>query len=91
MTQTALQEIEGKLNAHRELLVALLAAALLDPESVSRTVQNLEQELLSGDGSEDPGATPSAGFARGAEKSEEIRTILAQARERAAGMARMRS
>lgn len=89
MTDLPRQEIEGKLNAHREILVSLLAAAMTGPDTVAGIVQNLEQELLPTDGSEDPGLTPSAGYASGAEKSEEIRAILDAARERAAALPRL--
>lgn len=90
MTDLPRQEIEGKLNAHREILVSLLAAAIAGQDSVAGLVQNLEQELLPTDGSEDPGLTPSAGYASGAEKSDEVRAILGAARERAAAIRRLR-
>ncbi|MBA3042753.1 MAG: hypothetical protein KJ670_21245 [Alphaproteobacteria bacterium] len=89
MTDLPRQEIEGKLNAHREILVSLLAAAMIGPETVAGVVENLEQELLPTDGSEDPGLTPSAGYASGAEKSDEIRAILGAARERATAIQRL--
>lgn len=34
MTDIARQEIEGRLNAQREILISLLAAAMLGPETV---------------------------------------------------------
>ena len=84
------QEIEGKLNAHREILVSLLAAAITGPEAVAGILDNLEQELLPTDGSEDPGLTPSAGYASGAEKADEIRAIFGAAKERAVAINRLR-
>lgn len=90
MSDLPRQEIEGKLNAHREILVSLLAAAITGPEAVAGILDNLEQELLPTDGSEDPGLTPSAGYASGAEKSDEIRAILAAAKERAMAIERLR-
>ncbi|MCJ7997092.1 hypothetical protein J5N58_21735 [Rhizobium cremeum] len=91
MAELVHQAIEGRLNAHREILVSLLAAAMMAPEALTEMVRSLEQEVLTRDGAEDPGLTPSAGYASGAEKSEEIREILITARERAAALARMRA
>lgn len=90
MTDLPRQEIEGKLNAHREILVSLLAAVMMGPDTVAGIVQNLEQDVFPTDGAEDPGLTPSAGYASGAEKSDEIRAILAAARERASAIKRLR-
>lgn len=89
MTDIARQEIEGRLNAQREILISLLAAAMLGPETVSGLIRNLEQEMLPRDGAEDPGLTPSAGFASGAEKADEIRAILTTASERAEALRRI--
>ncbi len=89
MTDMARQQIEGRLNAHREILVSLLAAAIIGPEAVSALVRGLQEEVLPRDGAEDPGLTPSAGYASGAEKAEEIRAILSSASERAEALRRL--
>lgn len=89
MTEMARQEIEGRLNAHREILVSLLAAAINGPEAVSGMVRSLGEEVLPKDGTEDPGLTPSAGYASGAEKAEEIRAILSAANDRAEALRRI--
>ena len=87
MTATR-QNVEGRLNAHREILISVLAAAMVGPDSVKDLLRNLEQEVLLRDGSEDPGATPSAGYASGSEKGDEIRQILITAHERADALRR---
>lgn len=75
--------IEGRLNAQREVLIALVSHALLEPETGLALLRSLEEEVIAQDGAEDPGAQPSAGFARGNEKSTEIRDILDTAKARA--------
>ncbi len=83
------QMIEGRLNAHREILISLVTEALLATDGSNHLLRNLEQEVMLRDGSEDPGATPSAGLGRGNEKSEEIRQILDTAKERAEALRRI--
>ena len=87
--QNDIQMIEGRLNAHREVLISLVTEALLAPVGSSHLLRNLEQEVLLRDGSEDPGATPSAGLGGGTEKSQEIREILDTAKERADALRRI--
>jgi hypothetical protein len=87
--QHDIQMIEGRLNAHREILISLVTEALLAPGGANHLLRNLEQEVLLRDGSEDPGATPSAGLGRGNEKSQEIREILETARDRAEALRRI--
>lgn len=82
------QMIEGRLNAHREILISLLTSALLRPDSTLELLRSLEEEVMMRDGAEDPGLTPSAGLARGGEKSDEIRHILETARARADALSR---
>ncbi|WP_159946476.1 hypothetical protein [Rhizobium sp. 18065] len=82
------QMIEGRLNAHREILISLLTSALLRPDSTLELLRSLEEEVMMHDGAEDPGLTPSAGIARGGEKSEEIRQILETAKARADALSR---
>jgi hypothetical protein len=82
------QSIEGRLNAHREILICLLTSALLRPDSTLELLRSLEEEVLIRDGAEDPGLTPSAGIARAGKKSDEIRQILDTARARADALTR---
>lgn len=89
MTDIARQEIEGRLNAHREILVSLLAAAINGPADISGMLRSLGEDVLPKDGAEDPGLTPSAGYASGAEKADEIRAILSAANDRAEALRRI--
>lgn len=89
MTDIARQEIEGRLNAHREILISLLAAAINGPEAISGMVRSLGEDVLPKDGAEDPGLTPSAGYASGAEKADEIHAILSAANDRAEALRRI--
>jgi hypothetical protein len=87
--QNHTQTTEGRLNAHREILISLVTEALMAPGGSAHLLRNLEQEVLLRDGAEDPGATPSAGLVRGNEKSQEIREILDTARQRAEALQRI--
>ncbi|KPF42081.1 hypothetical protein [Rhizobium sp. AAP43] len=80
--------LEGRLNAQREILIALVAQVMLHPDAGPGLIRSLEEEVLAQDGSEDPGATPSAGLARTGEKSAEIREILETAKARASAIRR---
>lgn len=86
-----LKTLEARLNAHREILISLLSEMLVTPDRVPELLRNLEQEVLLRDGSEDPGAEPSAGIGRGHEKGEAIREILDTARARATALQRFSS
>jgi hypothetical protein len=87
--QNDIQMIERRLNAHREILISLVTEALLAHDGANHLLRNLEQEVVLRDGSEDPGATPSAGLGRGSEKSQEIREILETATKRAEALKRI--
>ncbi|MFC3163525.1 hypothetical protein [Ciceribacter thiooxidans] len=77
------QDIEGRLNAHRELLVTILSRLLKEPAG-AEILRYLEQDDMPLDGAEDPGLTPSAGYAREAVMADEVRAVLNAARARAA-------
>ena len=83
-----LKTLEARLNAHREILISLLTEILTSPNQAPELLRNLEQEVLLRDGSEDPGAEPSAGVRRGHEKGEAIREILETAKARASALQR---
>jgi hypothetical protein len=76
------QELEGRILAHRKLLVALLnalARAAPDPDVVWNDIRDSALLL---DHEEDPGAIPEAGFAMQVQETEELRSIISQAETR---------
>jgi hypothetical protein len=77
-----MEELEGRLSAQREVLIAFLAAYLGgDRQTLSA---RLRDETIFMDGEEDPGIVPSEAFAFEAARSAEIRSILRAAQARAA-------
>lgn len=86
--ESELKTLEARLNAHREILISLLAELLVTPEGAPELLRNLEEEVLLRDGSEDPGAEQSAGTGRGHEKGEAIREILETAKDRVSALRR---
>jgi len=77
-----IEELEGRLSAQREVLIAFLAAYLSgDSKSLSA---RLGDETMFMDGEEDPGVIPSEAFAFEEARSAEIRAILKAAQARAA-------
>lgn len=89
--ESDLKTLEARLNAHREILIALLSDRLVSPEGSPELLRSLEQDVLLRDGSEDPGAEPSAGIGRGHETGEAIRDILDTAKARSAALMRISS
>ncbi|MBB4009855.1 hypothetical protein [Allorhizobium taibaishanense] len=77
------EDLLGRINAHRELLIALMTAGLKGPDAVRDLVQDLEQEAQLSDGQEDPGAVPNRALAEAIAAQRETRDILAAARARA--------
>jgi hypothetical protein len=82
------QEIEARLNAHRELMIDLLAT-LIGGGSVQDVLQRLSGEAMVVDSEEDPGAVPDPAFATENATAMEIRAILQAAQERAAAQKRL--
>jgi hypothetical protein len=77
-----IEELEGRLSAQREILIAFLAAYLSgDSKTLSA---RLRDETVFMDGEEDPGVVPSEAFAFEEARSAEIRAILGAAQARAA-------
>lgn len=75
------QEFERRLDAHREVLTALVAAlARTDGDDI---LDRLEPETLFMNGQEDPGVLPSEAFALENAHADEIRRIVDAARQRA--------
>lgn len=77
-----MEELEGRLSAQREILIAFLAAYLGDGRDTLNA--RLKDEAVFMDGEEDPGVMPSEAFAFEAARSAEIRSILKSAKARAA-------
>lgn len=75
-------ELEARLNAHRELLIDVLAA-LIGGQSSSKIAEDLRGDAVPADFEEDPGVLPDQAFAIENETANEIRRILDAARERA--------
>jgi hypothetical protein len=88
MTVLSAEEMEGRLNAHRELMIDFIAALLGGDESIQQFTQRLSEDTNFQDHEEDPGAVPGAGIAIQNTAAEEIRSILEAARARAKAKSR---
>lgn len=75
-------EMEARLNAHREVLISLMASMMADGRH-TRIFDELEQDSVFVDGEEDPGIVPSKAFASEAHAADEISRLLEAARARA--------
>ncbi|MBX9458676.1 MAG: hypothetical protein KL863_22985 [Rhizobium sp.] len=76
-------ELEARLNAHREVLISLMASMIAGGRH-ARVFEDLHQDAVFRDGEEDPGIVPSKAFASEAHGAEEIARLLEAARARAA-------
>ena len=74
-------EMEARLNAHREVLISLMASMMADGRH-SRVFDELQQDAVFSDGEEDPGIVPSKAFASEAHAADEIARLLEAARAR---------
>ena len=83
--QTAIEELEGRVNAQRELMISMLAVLLADGKM--NALQDLDEQTSPSTGDEDPGLEPSRAFAVAGATAEEIRLIVEAARARAAASA----
>ncbi|MBB3236235.1 hypothetical protein [Phyllobacterium endophyticum] len=82
MSQLDSQDLEGRILAHRKLLVALLhtiARMAPNPDDLWDDIRDSASLL---DQEEDPGAIPNAAFATQVRETEELRSIIAQAEAR---------
>lgn len=75
-------ELEARLNAHREVLISLMAAMMADG-SYRKVFDDLRQDAVFRDGEEDPGIVPSKAFAAETHTADEIARLLDAARARA--------
>jgi hypothetical protein len=78
------QELEGKLNAHRELMIDILAAMIGGETTIAEFLQRLRDDATFKDNEEDPGVLPDGAFAIENAAAREVRAILEAARARAA-------
>lgn len=77
------EELEGRLNAHRELLIELLAAMIGGEVTITAFLQRLRDDATFKDNEEDPGIMPEEAFAIENSAAREVRAILEAARARA--------
>ena len=75
-------ELEARLNAHREVLISLMASMIAEGRH-TRVFDELQQDAIFTDGEEDPGVMPSEAFASEAHAADEISRLLEAARARA--------
>jgi len=77
-----IHEMEARLNAHREVLISLMASMMAEGRH-ARVFDELQQDAIFRDGEEDPGIVPSKAFASEAHAADEIARLLDAARARA--------
>jgi hypothetical protein len=89
-TMTALtpEELEGRLNAHRELMIDMLAAMIGGEVAVTEFLKKLRSDATFKDNEEDPGVLPDQGYAIENAAARELRTILEAAGARASAETR---
>ncbi|MFN7024266.1 MAG: hypothetical protein ACK4QP_07040 [Pseudorhizobium sp.] len=78
------EELEGRLGAHRELMIDMLAAMIGGEGATNRFLKRLRDDATFKDNEEDPGVLPDQGYAIEAGAARELRMILEAARARAA-------
>ncbi|MDO9416365.1 hypothetical protein [Pararhizobium sp.] len=77
------ESFEGRLNAHRRLLVSLLSIMSADPQTRDALQALLNENEAVSDHEEDPGIEPGEAFAIQAASNAEIASILRDAMARA--------
>ncbi|MCJ9750874.1 hypothetical protein MOV61_09115 [Neorhizobium sp. BETTINA12A] len=77
------QELEGRLNAHREVLIELLSAMIGGEVTITSFLRRLRDDATFKDNEEDPGLLPEGAFAIENAAAREVRSILGAARARA--------
>ncbi len=83
MTSSTPEELEGRLNAHRELMIEMLAAMIGGEVTITAFLRKLRDDATFKDNEEDPGVVPEEAFAIENAAAREIRSILEAARARA--------
>lgn len=79
-----MKDLEFRLAAHREILVAVLSALARHEDVWPEINRILDEATIVQDHEEDPGIVPSEAFARQNAMTEEITSILRDATMRAA-------
>lgn len=74
--------LEGRINAHRRLLVELLSVVAAIPEARAALLAMARDNETGSDHEEDPGIEPDAAFAAQQIADDEIRAILQSAMAR---------
>lgn len=82
MTAMTPEELEGRVNAHRELMIDLVAALMGGDQAIERFVSNIRDEANYRNHEEDPGVIPTEGLVLEAGMAHEMRSILEAARAR---------
>lgn len=77
-----LAHLEGRINAHRRLLVELIATVAAIPAAHAALVAMARENETVADHEEDPGLEPDAAFAAQQVADDEIRAILKAAMDR---------
>lgn len=88
MTALTPEELEGRLNAHRELMIDMLAAMIGGEVAVTEFLKKLRSDATFKDNEEDPGVLPDQGYAIENAAARELRTILEAAGARASAETR---
>jgi cytochrome P450 len=76
------RELEGRVNAHRELLIDFMAALFGGQTSIDAFLKRLTNDASYTDHEEDPGVIPNEGVVEQNAAAREIRSILEAARAR---------
>jgi hypothetical protein len=84
MTSLTPQELEGRLAAHRELMIEMLAAMIGGEVTITTFLKKLRDDATFKNSEEDPGVIPDTAFAIENASAREMRAILEAARARAA-------
>ncbi|MFD1746776.1 hypothetical protein ACFSE1_14975 [Rhizobium helianthi] len=88
MTAMSREELEARINAHRELLIDCLAALLAGQSVRDALLERIREDANYKNYQEDPGAVPSAGIALENGAAREIDAILEAAKSRAEALKR---
>lgn len=83
MSTPSIEELEGRLNAHRELLIDMLAAMIGGEVTITAFLRRLRDDATFKDNQEDPGLDPGTAFAIENSAAREVRAVLETARARA--------
>lgn len=84
MSSMTPEQLEGRLNAHRELMIEMLSAMIGGEITITAFLRQLRDDATFKDNEEDPGVMPDGAFAIENAAAREMRAILEAARARAA-------